>query len=149
MLRPTVISPITYFYPLGNTPAANLTQDLPPEIHDAKLMLAGCGDARNVLFTIYNETGRRSLDFTCCDVQPPILARNILLYSLILDGEISNSLWDIYFHVAIKTSSAELLEKQAQKLLRSSVDAEAWTSSQYGSVIGSCNKHTLERVRQV
>lgn len=52
MLRPTVFSPIAYFYPLGNTPAVCLTQDLPPE-QDANILLLGCGDARNILYTLH------------------------------------------------------------------------------------------------
>jgi Domain of unknown function (DUF4470) len=43
-----------YFYPIGNTSAVSLTGDLPPE-EPAKLLLLGCGDPRNVLFTIYTE----------------------------------------------------------------------------------------------
>lgn len=41
-----------FFYPIGNTPAVCLTHPLPPE-QDAHLLLLGCGDARNVLFTVY------------------------------------------------------------------------------------------------
>jgi Domain of unknown function (DUF4470) len=42
------------FYPIGNTSAVSLTGDLPPE-EPANLLLLGCGDPRNVLFTIYTE----------------------------------------------------------------------------------------------
>lgn len=43
-----------YFYPIGNTSAISLTRDLPPE-DPANMLLLGCGDARNVLYTIYCE----------------------------------------------------------------------------------------------
>jgi len=45
-----------YFYPAGNSPAVCLTQDVPPE-RDAALLLLGCGDIRNILFTIYSGSG--------------------------------------------------------------------------------------------
>lgn len=149
MSRPSLTLSDTIFYPLGNTPAVNLTQCLPPEICIAKVMLAGCGDARNILFTIYNETGDRTLDFTCCDIQPVILARNILLYSLIADGEISNALWDVCFHTSIKLSSLQLLESQARKLVDCAANATTWEHGPYGHFTSFCNNDTLHRVRNV
>lgn len=52
MLRNVVVNTTQYFYPLGNTPAVCLTQDLPPEIN-ADILLLGCGDVRNVLYTAF------------------------------------------------------------------------------------------------
>ena len=52
MIRNVVASPTQFFYPLGNTPAVCLIQDLPPEL-DADILLLGCGDARNVLYTAH------------------------------------------------------------------------------------------------
>ena len=52
MLRNVVVHNLKFFYPLGNTPAVCLTQDLPPE-QDANILLLGCGDARNILYTAY------------------------------------------------------------------------------------------------
>lgn len=88
MLRNNVASTTTFFYPLGNTPAACLTQDLPPR-QSANILLLGCGDARNILFTTHvgsgmAQTGRVQqacadiltggrLDITCCDIEPAIL----------------------------------------------------------------------------
>ena len=54
MLHPTFITRVSFFYPLGNTPAVSLTQDLNPE-QDAKILLLGCGDARNILFTVHTD----------------------------------------------------------------------------------------------
>lgn len=55
MAHPAFINIVSYFYPIGNTPAVCLTQDLPPE-QDANLLLLGCGDLRNVLYTAYSES---------------------------------------------------------------------------------------------
>ena len=38
--------------PIGRTPAVCLTQGLPPE-EKANILLLGCGDLRNILFTAY------------------------------------------------------------------------------------------------
>ena len=41
-----------FFYPIGNTSATCLTQDLPVE-QAADVLLLGCGDPRNILYTMY------------------------------------------------------------------------------------------------
>lgn len=43
-----------FFYPVGNTAATCFTQDLPVE-QRADVLLLGCGDPRNVLYTIYED----------------------------------------------------------------------------------------------
>ena len=52
MLTPGYANLWTYFYPVGNTPAVCLTQGLPPE-RKPDVLLLGCGDARNILFTAH------------------------------------------------------------------------------------------------
>ena len=42
----------SFFYPIGNTAAVSLVQDLSPE-EDAKILLLGCGDPRNILYTTH------------------------------------------------------------------------------------------------
>ena len=83
-----------YFYPIGNTSAVVLTDTLTPE-EPANLLLLGCGDPRNILFTVYNQTddsecwefgsfnrftgqflAERTLDFTCCDIDPAVLGKS-------------------------------------------------------------------------
>ena len=52
MFSPNFINLVNFFYPIGNTPAVCLTQDLPRET-PARILLLGCGDVRNILFTAY------------------------------------------------------------------------------------------------
>lgn len=54
MLRPVYLDILTFFYPIGNTPAVSLTRDLSPE-ENGDVLLLGCGDVRNILFTLYTE----------------------------------------------------------------------------------------------
>jgi hypothetical protein len=55
MPSPSFVNIVSFFYPIGNTPAVCLTQDLPYE-EKANILLLGCGDARNILFTTYSDT---------------------------------------------------------------------------------------------
>lgn len=75
MLAPEIANLVQFFYPIGNTPAVSLTQDLPPK-KKADLLLLGCGDVRHILFTVHTEQhGRdpRPLDVTCCDVDTAVI----------------------------------------------------------------------------
>lgn len=68
---------VQFFYPIGNTPAVSLTQDLPSH-EKADVLLLGCGDVRHILFTINNEQDardQRPLDFTCCDVDAAVIGK--------------------------------------------------------------------------
>ncbi len=47
-----------FFYAIGNTPAVCLTSELPPE-QAADILLLGCGDVRNVMYTVYADLGGR------------------------------------------------------------------------------------------
>ena len=52
-----------YFYLLGNTNPNNLTQILLLGV-DANILLLGCGDVRNILFTLYCSVLRYELNST-------------------------------------------------------------------------------------
>ena len=60
MLHPTFVNIVSFFYPLGNTPAVCLTQELPRD-QNANVLLLGCGDVRSILFTAYAEGGSSQL----------------------------------------------------------------------------------------
>lgn len=75
MLAPEIANLVQFFYPIGNTPAVCLTQDLPLK-NKADLLLLGCGDVRHILFTIHMEQQDRDprlLDVTCCDVDTAVI----------------------------------------------------------------------------
>lgn len=50
MLTATVATVTAFFYPVGNTPAKSLTKSIPPKT-PADILLLGCGDVRDILFT--------------------------------------------------------------------------------------------------
>jgi hypothetical protein len=149
-----------------DTPAVCLTQNVPPE-KDANLLLLGCGDIRNILFIAYSGAGisqyhppqtrgrytdklsdERKLDFTCCDLEPEIIARNVLALALILDNIKSFNaqlLWNIYYHVFIDTDSIALLQAQAEKLLGYAKSQRVWQDCPYGTMIHFCDSGTEQR----
>jgi hypothetical protein len=54
MFNPVFANHVTQFYALGNTPAVDLTRGLPRDL-DADILLLGCGDVRNILYTTYSQ----------------------------------------------------------------------------------------------
>ncbi|KAI2635656.1 hypothetical protein GGS26DRAFT_589327 [Hypomontagnella submonticulosa] len=150
MFIPTVIPYIRHFYPLGNTPAVSLTRGLPQGI-DADILLLGCGDVRNILFTAYCERGfpPRSFGITCCDIEPAVIARNVLLFTLLIDGVSADNAWNIYFHLRIDQDSKKLVKDQAQKIISLSESIDQWNEGRYGSVLRFCDASSLQQVRQI
>nr|XP_018905173.1 PREDICTED: uncharacterized protein LOC109035832 isoform X2 [Bemisia tabaci] len=148
MISSTVLITKSFYYPLGNTPPVSLAQDLPPE-QDADILLLGCGDARNILFSCFVDNARR-MDVTCCDIEPGIQARNVLLYSLLIDDKLNlnvDRIWNIYYHWSLDDDSVELLGTQIEKLLQHSKSIDEWHNSVYGSTIRFCDETSLSRVR--
>ncbi|KAJ8130454.1 hypothetical protein O1611_g3175 [Lasiodiplodia mahajangana] len=149
MLTPAFVNTLTFFYPIGNTPAVSLTQSLPPDA-SADILLLGCGDVRNMLFTSHIDG--REMDITCCDNQKAVIARNILLLSLIIDrkdGKKDSSLWSIYYHMHIDKKSLDLLRSQAKKLYELSASMDTWQQSKYGSSLALCDSATLADLKKM
>ncbi|KIW67600.1 hypothetical protein PV04_06838 [Phialophora macrospora] len=150
MLGPASQNSACTFYPIGNTPPVDLTESLPPG-QDATILLLGCGDVRNVLFTSYVRpaTDKSKLDITCCDVNAEIIARNALLYTLIiddLDGRNTDLLWNIYYHLKIDDAALELLRRQAQKLADLAGTLEQWHHGPYSALLRFCDKISFDIV---
>ncbi|OCK77244.1 hypothetical protein K432DRAFT_461196 [Lepidopterella palustris CBS 459.81] len=147
-----VVDIVTFFYPIGNTSAVHLTRSLPPK-QPADILLLGCGDVRNILFTVYaDQDSSRKLDVTCCDIQPAIIARNILLLTLILDdanGLNNTSMWNIYYHLYLDDSSLKLLSAQATKLHALAASMQSWHGGKYGRQLRFCDYGTLTKVRGI
>ncbi|KAK0243382.1 hypothetical protein EDD85DRAFT_814852 [Armillaria nabsnona] len=138
----------TFFYPIGNTSPISLTQDLPPDI-PADILLLGCGDPRNILHTLHSDlrcgTSLRRLDITCCDIESAILARNILLYTLLVDARVDNDeTWNIFYHFYLDDASIQRLWDQCSTLVKASQSLESWQNSPYSSFMRMCTAHTLQ-----
>ncbi|EAU82305.1 hypothetical protein CC1G_08917 [Coprinopsis cinerea okayama7 len=138
-----------FFYPFGNTSPISLTVDLPVE-EPAKMLLLGCGDPRNVLYTIFTEPDKatRILDFTCSDFDPAVLARNILLFTMIIDDQPFQVLWNTFFHFKIDKKSRSALIAQCDKLIGHSESMSTWRASPYACSLRMCTSYTLSEVRR-
>ncbi|KAF7363828.1 MYND-type domain-containing protein [Mycena sanguinolenta] len=137
-----------FFYPIGNTSAVSFARDVSPN-QDLSLLLLGCGDPRNVLFTLFSEheTAARKLDFTCVDYEPAILARNVLLLSMVIDDKATENIFDIFFHLYLEKEPLALLVSQCRILLDASATFQGWKESRYGSTLRMSSEHTLTELR--
>ncbi|KAJ3538756.1 hypothetical protein NMY22_g5026 [Coprinellus aureogranulatus] len=153
MAHPVIWSSKSFFYPIGNTPATSLTEHIPPE-EDATVLVLGCGDPRNALYTIDAEDKhplKRNLDITFCDMEPGVLARNIVIYTLLLDGcddDTIEKIWKIYLDVFIDQGAADLIVSQCKKLLELTSDTERWRTHSYGQIIKFCTADTIATLRR-
>ncbi|KAK2735131.1 mynd finger family protein [Colletotrichum kahawae] len=151
MLTPTVANSISFFYPVGNTPAVNLARGLPHGV-DANLLLLGCGDVRNILHTAYNEVGLRTV--TCpmalSATTDRLEARDILLFSLLLDNAAAgNTAWNLFYDLRISKADTQLLSNQLEKLLAASKSFNSWKVSSYGKAFPFVDGATFDDVRAI
>ncbi|KAK6537031.1 hypothetical protein TWF281_001234 [Arthrobotrys megalospora] len=154
MLHPAVFDGHGYYYPIGNSPAINLVGYLPPEV-DADILLLGCGDVRNILFTIFTESSetvnavRRKYHFTCCDFEGAVIARNILLMAMVLKNEESSVMWSIYYDIFMSEGCSKALKRHLEELILASGDTDSWSKSEIGQVLKMGSRYTLATVRRL
>ncbi|KAJ1302999.1 hypothetical protein OPQ81_011201 [Rhizoctonia solani] len=140
-----------FFYPIGITAAKSLTQDLSPE-QSADILILGCGDPRDILFTLYSDltvgNAVRKMDITCSEIEPAILARNILLFSLLEDNiETLETIWDLFYHFKVNDNTAHVIQNQSQKLQKYAQDTQSWRESPYGSFLKVVDTRTIIELR--
>lgn len=104
----------------------------------------------------------RGHDFTCIDIKPYawyvklhitsellltcLSARNVVLLTMVVDGESSTNAWNTFFHFRLNETSLSLLEHHCQKLIQASETPETWANSRYGSYLKMCTSHTLSEL---
>ncbi|KDQ29743.1 hypothetical protein PLEOSDRAFT_1040377 [Pleurotus ostreatus PC15] len=152
--HPTYLPTKAYFYATGNTPAVDLLDSIPPE-DDGRVLILGCGDPRNILHSVYTrgDPGDRRLDVTCCDIEPGVIARNVLLLTLITELDLSSAntlpqIWALFYHLYLDKITLDLVVSQSQKLAEASSDLATWSSSPYASFIKLCSAHTCSELNR-
>ncbi|KAG1740866.1 uncharacterized protein EDB91DRAFT_1202053 [Suillus paluster] len=155
MAHPVIWRGKVFFYPIGNTSAVCLTQDLCPT-EKADALLLGCGDPRHILYTVYTNSaglqGSRKLDFTCCDIEGAVIARNVILFTLLADEDVAEKLpqiWNIFFHFFLDKDSLDLLISQCKKLVELSSSLDSWSKGPYGHFLRICTGDTLAELRRL
>ncbi|KAI0708689.1 hypothetical protein C8Q76DRAFT_859847 [Earliella scabrosa] len=138
------------FEPIGNTPAICLTRDIPPEA-PADILLLNARDCRHILFTVHNELAqmRRKLDFTCSDTDPGIIARAAVLFTMILDGLPTQTIWNIFYHAKLDDDSLSLLVVHCRKLQGLMSTIPDWNRSTYGNLVRFGSEFTFLEVRRL
>ena len=140
---------------VGNTPAKLLTAHIPVYQSVAKILLLGCGDSRHILYTAWchQQAGDLSndqiLNVTTCDIEPSTIARNILLYSLILDSCDLQIAWCIFYDRIIDDACMAAVVASACKLWLSADTLEEWHKTFFGSYIRFCDEGTFLIVRRI
>ncbi|KAG8683041.1 hypothetical protein FRC09_016339, partial [Ceratobasidium sp. 395] len=151
MSHPLLWPTTKVFQPLGETAALCLTQDLAPE-QPADILLLGCGDPRYILFTLFADAvtpkGPRKLDITCCDNEPAVLARNILLFTLLEDKNHMDRVWDIFYHFKIDDRALSIITTQSRRLYDSAEHIYKWADTPYANFIHITDVHSLAKLRQ-
>ncbi|KAK2757661.1 hypothetical protein FQN54_004630 [Arachnomyces sp. PD_36] len=144
------------FHATGKTPALNVLHDRfrrgpqGTEREMVKALFLGNGDPRNLLYSLYCESGygeNIDWDFTCCDLDPAVLARNVFLFALIIDKVPLASLWNVFYHFYVKDCDLGMINYHAKVLVRSSESMEIWSSSKVGKIIGILSQDTLTQLR--
>ncbi|KAG2142218.1 uncharacterized protein EDB93DRAFT_1208843 [Suillus bovinus] len=156
MAHPLIWRGKTFFYPIGNTSAVCLTQDLCPT-EKADVLLLGCGDPRHILYTVHTNStdslqASRKLDFTCCDLESAVIARNVILFTLLADeGAVKRvpQIWNIFFHFFLDKASHDLLISHCKKLVELSNDLDSWHNGPYGRFLRMCTGDTLAELRRL
>ncbi|CRG82986.1 Tudor domain-containing protein 15 [Talaromyces islandicus] len=153
MLGPAHLQRFVWFHPVGNTTPVCLTQTLPPD-DDASILMLGCGDVRNVLFTVYSDlsTNERRLDFTCCDLECEVLARNVMLYTLLMlrsESSIEKKIFSIYYDIMLEEDTLIFLRWHATRLCFFAQSLQVWQSSSFSRYIRFMDSKTLENCRQM
>ena len=161
MLTPVHVNLRYWFYPIGNTPAVNFMRNTRCEKREpVKILSLACGDPRNILYTVWCEQGLKiqsRYEITTCDIDPAVLARNVMLFTLL--GELSEitdpsklnkhkkSIWNIFYHLFIPDGDVIILQDHAKRLWDASISIAAWMSSTYSKYIGFLSESTLVSIR--
>lgn len=76
-----------------------------------------------------------------------IIARNVLLYTLLIDDASSDSpryLWDLFFNLYVDSTTLELIREQSGNLASLSTSIGVWTEGPYGNSLRIANTETIQ-----
>nr|GAT50811.1 predicted protein [Mycena chlorophos] len=137
------------FRPISNRPAVSLLRDVAPE-QSANVLVLGSGDLTDVLFTVYSESDNlnRRLEFTCCDVEPAVLARNALLLTMLVENVSTDTIWNIFAHFRIDAQTMQCLATHCEQLLVVAESSDQWACSRYASVVSFGSQYTFNEFRR-
>ena len=129
MFTPTWVQLKYWYHPIRNIPAVDLLRDLPPpDVEETVNVLSlACGDPGNIFFSLWCEQRHetnRTIHFTCYDIEPAVLARNVVLLTLTAGTNSRTELWNLSYSFFLPKSSLETLHNQVARLLKASESTE-------------------------
>lgn len=77
-----------------------------------------------------------------------VSARNILLFSMIMDNVNPSTAWEIFYHFFLTQQAHDILLTQCRVLLQSSLNIAIWKASKYGRFLRICTDHSLSEIRR-
>src|SRR2546423_13692956 len=78
------------------------------------------------------------------------VARNVLLYSLLIDDckfETTRDFWSLFFDLYINSPTRQLIRQQSEKLVSLSASLQDWGNSPYGTHLRMVDSDTLNKLR--
>ncbi|CAD0107439.1 unnamed protein product [Aureobasidium uvarum] len=133
------------FYPIRNTPAVNLLRDHVPGVDSVEILAIGCGDVRNILFTIWSEQRRAcKLNFTACDFDAAVLA-----ITHDPTSELIERLWRIYYHFYVTSTDLTFVQQHCNQLVTAAESISKWNDSSFGSSFKFSGVASLFEVRRI
>jgi len=81
-----------------------------------------------------------------------MLARNILLFTLLLDNggkSVNPKIWNIFHDFYIPSDAFSLVRNQSAKLVLLSSNLESWNNSPYGQILHILDTETLQKVNAI
>ena len=88
------------------------------------------------------------LHTTTCDIEPSIIARNIVLYKLIYDERDPAIVWSLFYGRSIDNFCLKVLISCTTNL-HAVGSLDVWHRTSFGKIIRFCDEHTYSIVRQI
>lgn len=113
----------SFNYLFGNTkPLRISTADF--QINPIRCLFLGSGDLRNALHLLYTSSPRSDWEFHLVDINPSIVARNLILLQFMTKEHYSvDDLWSIWYDFQLEKSLYDCLRKEIQVLAASDLDS--------------------------
>lgn len=146
---------VSFLYAFGNTPAKLLIQQVPLYVPTANILLLGCGDPRHVLYTLHcmkenkGLSAEQRLDVTMCDMEPSILARNIMLFHMIHRNTSPAICWAVFYALKVDIDCMAVIVQTAQALLGLADTLQAWHATSFGQIIRFCDEDSFQAIRRM
>lgn len=93
-------------------------------ISPIRCLFLGSGDLRNAIHLVYTSSADSNLDFHLVDINPSIIARNLIFLRLINDEHCPiDDLWSIWYDFLLEKDVYDRLRQEIEMLLDSSLDS--------------------------